>query len=113
MGHWFKMTYKESIKKIHKLLSNVALPFRGDAEKFYPAFYKCISDAENPFGKGLNKHASLFLGFELANYILRCLTGGSLEKDSVDQFKYSLGNCILFYSLCFRRLRISKKESLE
>ena len=57
---------KESIKNVHKLISNVVLSFKGDAEKFYPVFYKCISDAENLFGGSLNKHASLLLlGFEL------------------------------------------------
>ena len=72
---------KECIKNVHKLISNVVLSFKGDAEKFYPAFYKCISDAENPFGGSLNKHASLLLGFELANHVLGYLSGGSLEKD--------------------------------
>ena len=53
---------KEYIKNINKLISNVVLSFKGYAEKFYPAFYKCISDAENAFGGSLNKHASLLLG---------------------------------------------------
>ena len=70
---------KEFIKNVHKLISNVVLSFKGDAE-FYPAFYKCISDAENPFGGSLNKHASLLLGFKLANHVLGYLSGGSLEK---------------------------------
>ena len=74
---------KQCIKKVNKLISNIALSFKGDAEKFYPAFYKCISDAENPFGGSLNKHASLLLGFEVTNHVLGCLSGGSLEKDLV------------------------------
>ena len=64
---------KECIKNVHKMISNVVLSFKGDAEKFY----KCISDAENPFGGSLNKHASLLLGFELANHVLGYLSGGS------------------------------------
>ena len=68
---------KECIKSVHKLISDVFLPFKGDAEQFYPAFYKGISDAGNPFGGSLNKHASLLLGFELANYVLGYLSGGS------------------------------------
>ena len=79
---------KECIKNIHKLISNVALFFKVDAEKFYPVSSKCLSDAENPFGESLNKHASLLLGFELVNHVLGYLSGGSLEKDSVVQFKY-------------------------
>ena len=115
---------KECIKNVHKLISNVVLSFKGDAEKFYPAFYKCISDADNPFGGNLNKHASLLLGFELANHVLGYLSGGSLEKDSVVQFKFLLSkfcrserqrqvNCVLFSRICFStfsgRLRFTKK----
>ena len=115
---------KECIKNVHKLISNVVLSFKGDAEKFYPAFYKCISDAENPFGGSLNKHASLLLGFELANHVLGYLSGGSLdEKDSVVQFKYSSADLsdkeksIVFYlagyvfSTFSRRLRFTKKNN--
>ena len=112
---------KECIKNVHKLISNVALSFKGDAEKFYPAFYKCISDAENPFGWSLNKHASLLLGFELENHVLSYLSGGSLEKDSAVQFKYSSADLsdkkksIAFYlsghvfSTFSRRLTFTKK----
>ena len=114
---------KECMKNVHKLISNVVLSFKGDAEKFYPAFYKCISDAENPFGGSLSKHASLLLGFELANHVLGYLSGGSLEKDSVVQFKYSSADLndkeksIVFYlagyvfSTFSRRLRFTKKNN--
>ena len=114
---------KECIKNVHKLISNVVLSFKGDAEKFYSAFYKCISDAENPFGGSLNKHASLLLGFELANHVLGYLSEGPLEKDSVVQFKYSLADLsdkeksIVFYlagyvfSIFSRRLRFTKKNN--
>ena len=73
---------KECVKNVHKLISNVVLSSKGDAEKFYPTFYKCISDAENPFGGCLNKHASLLLRFEQANHVLGYLSDGSLKKDS-------------------------------
>ena len=115
---------KESIKNVHKLISNVVLSFKGDAEKFYPVFYKCISDTENPFGGSLNKHASLLLlGFELANHVFGYLSGGSLEKDPVVQFKYSSADLsdkeksIVFYlagyvfSTFSRRLRFTKKNN--
>ena len=52
-------------------------------------FINAISEAENPFGGSLNKHASLVLRFELVNHVLVYLSGGSLEKDLVVQFKYS------------------------
>ena len=77
---------KDCIKNVHKLISNVILFFKGDAEKFYPAFYKCIPDAKNPFGGNVNKHASL--GFKLANHVLGYLSGGSLQKVSVVQIEY-------------------------
>ena len=78
----------ECVKNVLKLISNVALSSKGDAEKFYPAFYKHISDPENPFGGSLNKHALFLLGFELANHVLGYFSG-SLKIDSVFQFKYS------------------------
>ena len=71
------------------MISYAALSFKGDAERSYSAFCKCISDAENPFGGSLNKHVSLLLGFELANHVLGYLSGGSIEKDSIVQNKYS------------------------
>ena len=46
-------------------------------------------DVENPFGGSLKKHASMMLGFELTNHVLGYSSCGSLEKDSVVQFKYS------------------------
>ena len=97
---------KECIKNVHQLISNVVLSSKGDAEKFYPAFYECISDAENPFGGSLNKLVSLMWRFELVNHVLGYLSGGSLEKDSVVQFKYSSAdlsdkaNCVLFSRIC-------------
>ena len=112
---------KECIKNVHKLISNVVLSFKGDAEKFYPAFYKCISDAKNPFGGSLNKHAALLLGFELASHALGFLSGGSFGKDLVVHFKYSSADLsekdksIGFYlagyifSAFSRRMRFTKK----
>ena len=43
---------------------------KGDSEKLYSAFYKCISDVEYPFGEDLNTHASLFLRLELGAIFL-------------------------------------------
>ena len=52
---------KECVKNVYQLISNIILSFKGNTEKFYPAFYKCISDAENTFGEGLKKNALLLL----------------------------------------------------
>ena len=100
------------------------MSFKRDAEKFYPSFYKCISDVENDCRGSLNKSASLLLGFELANHVLGYLSGGSLdEKDSVVQFEYSSADLsdkeksIVFYlagyvfSTFSRRLRFTKKNN--
>ena len=66
---------------------------------------------------------SLLLGFELTNHVLGYLSGGSLEKDSVVQFKYSSADLsdkeksIVSYlagyvfSTFFRRLRFTKKNN--
>ena len=77
---------KKCIKNVHKLIINNVLSFKGYSEKFYLAFYKCISYAENLFGGSLSKHASLLFGFELVNHVLGYLSSGSLEKDLVVQF---------------------------
>ena len=83
MGYFLAfLIHKECIKNVHKLISNVVSSFKGDGERFYPAFYKCISDAENPFCGSLNKHTSLLLGFELANHVLAYLSGGSLDENA-------------------------------
>ena len=47
---------KECNKNVHKLISNF-LSFKGEAEKFYPAFYKCISDKQSPFANMLKQNA--------------------------------------------------------
>ena len=109
---------KECIKNVHKLISNVVLSFKGDAEKFYPAFYECVSVTENPFGGSLNKHASLLLEFQLVNHVMGYLSSGSLEKDSVVQIKYSSADIsdkvksnkfFYVFSTFSRRLRFIKK----
>ena len=65
-------TDKESIKNFYSLISNVTFSFK-----------------ENVENRRMFKHASLLLGFGLANHVLGFLSGGYLEKDSAVQFKYS------------------------
>ena len=43
--------------------------FNGNAEKFLPSFYKCVSDGKG-FMKDWAKYPSLLVGFELANQVL-------------------------------------------
>ena len=60
---------KECIKHVHQLINDVALSFKGDADKFYLAVYKCISHTENPYDGFLNKYTSSLLAFEVANHV--------------------------------------------
>ena len=52
------------------------------AEKFYPAFYKCVTD--HLLFKDLNKKCSMIVGLELANYVLAHLTGSTVKNNVVD-----------------------------
>lgn len=56
--------------------------FKGNAEKFYPAFYKCVSSEEKVF-KNLSQRGSVFLGFEIANHLLAHLTGATIKEGNV------------------------------
>ena len=64
------------------IIKDVIESFNGDAEKFYPLFYKGISDVEKPSSNPLSRKSSLLLGFEVANNVL-CHSSGSSFKDSV------------------------------
>ena len=77
---------KKCIKNVHKMIINNVLSFKGYAEKFYLAFYQCISYAENLFGGSLSKQANIAVRFGLVNHALGYLSSGSLEKDLVVQF---------------------------
>ena len=77
---------KKCIKNVHKMIINNVLSFKGYAEKFYLAFYQCISYAENLFGGSLSKQANIAVRFGLVNHVLGYLSSGSLEKDLVVQF---------------------------
>ena len=82
---------KECIKNVHKLISNVVLSFKGDAEKFYPAFYKCISDVENPFG-GSSNNFNGTLCFTNCNSLpafqWEYLTGCGISSCKISQTKF-------------------------
>ena len=46
----------------YTLVKHVIYTFNGDAEKYYPEFYKVFNDAATPF-TGLSRHSSLLVGF--------------------------------------------------
>ena len=69
--------------------------FKGDAEKFYPAFYKCVSDNADVIFQGLSRDCSLLLGFEVSNHVLTHLSGAThndniLSLSNNEPTKFSL-----------------------
>ena len=76
----------------YQMVKNTVNDFHGDAEKFYPTFYKCISENESVF-ISLLRHCSLLLGFEVANHILAHLGGSSYTREicnsKIDQNQFS------------------------
>lgn len=90
--------------------------FKGNAEKFYPKFYKCISADEVIFQK-LSRKCSVLLGCEVANHVLAHITGSIVKENTVEFPKpcYSAKeiNIIKYlsgyvFSTMYRRLRRSK-----
>ena len=101
---------KDCIINVHNLISNAVLSFR---------YFRC----RKSFWRKFKKHASLQLGFELANHVLGNLSGGSLEKESFVRFKYRSADLsdkeksIVFslagyvFSAFSRRLRFAKTSN--
>ena len=56
--------------------------FKGNAEKFYPAFYKSVSEVI--VFKILSRRSSVILGFEVANHVLAHLAGSTVKESTVD-----------------------------
>lgn len=59
--------------------------FNGNAEKFLPCFYKCVSDGQGLFQR-LSKYPSLLVGFELANQVLAHLNDANNPKSMSSKF---------------------------
>lgn len=60
----------DAVLPMYQLIRHVIDAYNGDAEDFYPKFYKAISEAANPFGPNLTKNCGMLLGMELANHVL-------------------------------------------
>ena len=108
-----------SLEDVYDLVKNVINSFDGNAENFYPKFYKVISGATSPFGNNLGRNSSLLLGFELANHVLSHLSGTKLQQDVINFEDLSKDltekekNIICYLSgyvfgTYYRRLRFSK-----
>lgn len=92
--------------------------FDGNAEKFYPLFYRYVSK-ELPL-KNLSRHSCLLVGFELANHVLAHLNSSkhseNLQPKKFDPATFSKKDtaCISYlsgyvFSTFYRRIRRSKR----
>ena len=100
----------------YQLVRNVIGEFRGNAEKFYPAFYKSVSEVVA--FRNLSRRSSVILGFEVANHVLAHLTGSNVNESTVDftppiKFSHKEQNIIKYLSgyvfgTLYRRIRTSK-----
>ena len=52
----------------YQFVRDIIGSFKGDTEKFYSSFYKCVSDVI--VFRNLTKRPSVILGFEVANHVL-------------------------------------------
>ena len=72
----------DNVNDCYQLVKEVIQGYNGNAEKFYPRFYKAVSDASRPF-KTLSRNAGLILAFEVANHVLAHLSDSTLENDVI------------------------------
>ena len=114
----FTITSHEA-SNFYQMVKNTVKDFHGDAEKFYPTFYKCISENESGF-ISLSRHCSLLLGFEVANHILAHLGGssytGEIVNSKIDQNQFSKRDLASIgylsgyvFGTVYRRIRSSKQ----
>ena len=68
----YKLPLDEA-NQAYKYVREVIGEFKGNAEKFYPKFYKCDS-SENSIFRNLPRRSSVILGCEVANHVLAHLT---------------------------------------
>ena len=78
----YKVGSLDNVNHTYAFIKDVIQKYNGDAEKFYPLFYKNIS-RENVF-LNLSKHCSTLLGFEVANHVLAYLSGTNFKDDVFD-----------------------------
>ena len=92
--------------------------FKGDGEKFYPLFYKCVSDRANRYPR-LSRRCSVLLGYEVANHVLSHLAGSkkcdekqyqASELDSREKNVVTYLSGYVFSTL-YRRLRTSRSRN--
>lgn len=107
----------DDISYTYQFVRDVIGKFKGEGEKFYPEFYKCVSGEEIVF-RNLSRRSSVFLGFEVANHVLAYLTGSTIKENNVDfsvatNFSKKENNIISYlsgyvFSTLYRRIKRSK-----
>ena len=81
----FSFNSLDEVMPAYMLISDIIVSFNGNAERFYPEFYKSLSDF---VFKNLSQNCSVLLSFEVANHVLAHISG-AFFKDEVITFKYS------------------------
>ena len=104
----------DDANETYQYIRDVLGEFKGDAEKFYPKFYKCVPEV---VFKNLSPRSSVLLGCEVANHVLAHLTGSKV-KDSLVEFptpSYSIKEMTIIkylsgyvFGTIYRRIRRSK-----
>lgn len=116
----YKVGTLNDVNCSYALIRDLISSFDGDAEKFYPKFYKIIAETEVPF-KNLSRNCSLLLGFEVANHVLAHLSGSTFKEDVLTfkhdsrQFSDKERSIICYLSgyvfgTFYRRIRFSKSS---
>ena len=112
----YKLSYNAACDTFD-FLTDLIYNFKGNAEKFYPQFYKINS--EYKMFPNLTKRASVILGCEVANLVLAHLCNAEVKENHVDFSSNNntftkKENSIIRYlagyviSTVYRRLRRSK-----
>ena len=115
----FNINSLDDVSTSYSLIKHLLTAFNGNAEVFYPQFYKVFSET-NPF-KNYNRNCSLLLGFEVGNHALSHLTGATFTADVItfahtsNKFSEKERSIIGYLSgyvfgTFYRRIRFSKSS---
>lgn len=80
----FKISSVDDVLPAYNLLSPILKSFKGEAEKFYPQYYKVFSTSPESVYRGLSGKCSLLLSFDVANQVLVHITGAEIQNDIVE-----------------------------
>ena len=109
----------DKINHTYGFIKELIVSYDG-GEKFYPAFYKIVSDTED-FFPGMDKNNSLLVGFELANHVLKYLKkstipGGNTNDNESLVFSDKERSIISYlggyvFGTMYRKVRFSPEKS--